>query len=127
MAAQGFVCAQDDAVHLLTLLCLCGGQLALEGPAPADALFLCRALAAAVGAQEGGGVAEVVRRYAPAHAPDAHHRAVVALLVDAEASGTALERLGVEAAGDVVRPRLDERFLKILHDRSFLLRIGEKC
>ena len=84
-------------------------------------------VAAAVGAQEGGGVAEVVRRHAPAHAPDAHHRAVVALLVDAEAGGTALERLGVEATGDVVRPRLDERFLEILHDRSFLLRIGEKC
>ncbi len=81
-------------------------------------------VAAAVGAQEGGGVAEVVRRDAPAHAPDAHHRAVIALLVDAEAGGTALERLGVDTAGDVVRPRGDERFLEILHDRSFLLHVG---
>ena len=50
MGAQGFACTQDDAVHVLTLLCLCDGQLALEGPAAADSLALSRALIAAVGA-----------------------------------------------------------------------------
>ena len=49
ICAQGFVCSNDDALHLLTLLCVCDGQLALTGPAPADALALCRALSAAVG------------------------------------------------------------------------------
>ena len=78
---------------------------------------------AAVGPEDVRGVTEIVRRDASAHTPDAHHRLVIALLIDAEACGTALERLGVEATGDVVRPRLDERFLKILHDRSFLLQI----
>lgn len=49
MAAQGFCCDHDDALNLLTLLCICDGQLALQGPAAADTRALAKALAAAVG------------------------------------------------------------------------------
>ena len=101
MAAQGFACAQDDAVHLLTLLCLCGGQLALEGPAPADALSLCRALAAAVGApcafedQNGTKRALSVQAggdtmmFAISAAPDAQEQPYIRLLTTACGAGYA--------------------------------------
>lgn len=75
---------------------------------------------ATMGAQNGGGRLEVRGRGNAAHAAHAHHRPVVLLLVDAEAGGLSLERLGVDPAGDVVRPRGHEILLEFLHVSWFL-------
>lgn len=49
-AAQGLACAWDDAVHLLTLLCVCPAQIELSAPTPCDSLAAAKALAHALGA-----------------------------------------------------------------------------
>lgn len=50
MAAQGLACSKDEAVHLLTVLCLCDGQLEITSAATADAKAAAQALGMALGA-----------------------------------------------------------------------------
>ena len=58
LKAKGAVCSWDDAVHLLTLYCVCDGQMELQSDTPSDALAAAEALAGALGAaciyDEGG-------------------------------------------------------------------------
>lgn len=51
LAAAGVACARNDALHLLAVLCLCGGQMELHAPTLADSLSAARALAQALGTQ----------------------------------------------------------------------------
>ena len=51
MAAQGLQCDKNDALHLLTLLCVAPERIELRAPTPADALAAARALAAALGVE----------------------------------------------------------------------------
>ena len=51
MKAQNLACTWDDAVHLLTLLCLCEGQMEIKCDTPADARSAAQALAVALGAR----------------------------------------------------------------------------
>ena len=46
----GIDCKWDDAVHLLTLLCVSDDQVEITAPTACDALAACRALATALGA-----------------------------------------------------------------------------
>ena len=46
----GIDCKWDDAVHLLTLLCICEGQLEISAPTAADSLDAAQALSCALGA-----------------------------------------------------------------------------
>ncbi len=50
MRHAGIDCAWDDAVHLLTLLCVCGDQMEISAPTASDGLAAARALAIALGA-----------------------------------------------------------------------------
>ncbi|MBQ9197867.1 MAG: hypothetical protein IJ157_11605 [Clostridia bacterium] len=50
MAAKGLRCEKNDAIHLLTLLCVSPDRLELCGPTAADALEAAKALAGALGA-----------------------------------------------------------------------------
>lgn len=46
----GIDCKWDDAVHLLTLLCVCDGQMEILAPTAADSLEAAQALSTALGA-----------------------------------------------------------------------------